>query len=147
MYALARNARGPCGQGRWLNRPRCAPKLLGTVQRLVGHPQQRFGRVTVFRIAGHADRHGGRGQRASPVVHHQFRGGLADRIRTLERLCVVGVGQHQREFLAAETAGHVLAAARLREQRAKGAQQCIAGVVALGVVVALEVVEVEHQHR
>lgn len=53
---------------------------------------------------------------------------------------------HEQKLLPAEAAGQVARADVARDEGAHAAQHGVAGVVAVGVVKALEVVDVEHHH-
>ena len=59
----------------------------------------------------------------------------------------VGLGEDQRELLAAVAAGEVDLADAAEQDLADRAQDRVAGLVAMGVVDLLEVVEVEEDER
>ena len=82
---------------------------------------------------GEADRGGG--DRAEALLEAR-RGGT--------QLARAGLGQQDRELVAAEAAEHVGGAQVGRERAGDGAQQVVTGGVAAGVVDGLEVVEVDH---
>ena len=68
-------------------------------------------------------------------------------LRELERARKVGLGEDQRELLAAVSTGEVDLAHAAEQELPDGAQDRVAGLVAMGVVDLLEVVEVEEDER
>ncbi|CAM2160677.1 hypothetical protein PT2222_80261 [Paraburkholderia tropica] len=130
-----------------------APAFLRDVEPPVGDLQQRF---VVRGAVGGTDRHADRHRERNRFRMRRARGpGEMLRVHLDRESHALGHGaggreigarQQRREFLAAETRGHVHAAQvraqDLREQREHG----VAGCVAVAVVHALEIVDVEHQH-
>src|SRR3954466_9577505 len=109
------------------------PPLLGAVEVGVGGAVQVLGGEAVERQRCEADRGGG--DRAEALL--EPRGGGA-------QLARAGLGEQNRELVAAEAAEHVGGAKVRRERAGDGAQQVVTGGVAAGVVDGLEVVEVDH---
>ena len=69
------------------------------------------------------------------------------RLHLAARAVGAGARHQQAELLAAVAAGHVAAAAVVGEQRAEGGEQPVADGMAMQVVDALEVVEVDDHQR
>ena len=122
------------------------------IKRLVGQLQQPLRSAAQYRSAnGHADAE--RHDSASPgggMGNTQPRHRRAQLPGHLARVFGRHVVHDQREFLAAIAGGKVQrAAAELPQYRADPAQHLIAGLVAIGVVVRLEVVRIHHEdgHR
>ena len=74
-------------------------------------------------------------------------GGVAQALGELERAPRAGVGQDDRELVAAHPVGDVRAASGGPDRLGQGLQALVAGLVAVGVVDRLEVVEVEQDQR
>ena len=81
------------------------------------------------------------------MQHRRHLDGRADLLGPLAGATRIQFGHDDGEFLAAVTAGDVLAAHLGLDQPADLGEQRVAGRVAVGVVEALEMVDVEHQHR
>jgi hypothetical protein len=75
------------------------------------------------------------------------RDALADPIGDLERLGLVRIGQQHHELLAAVAGGDVRRADLLLQDPGDAPEHLIAGHVAVGVVVPLEVIHVEDDQR
>nr|GEU28650.1 HTH-type transcriptional regulator PtxR, putative [Tanacetum cinerariifolium] len=89
----------------------------------------------------HAERRGGVGQ---PEVRHRF----ADQVRHRQRIVLAVRLRDDGEFLAAVARHHVAAAADAARQFGRHlAQDVVAGLVAVAIVVLLEHVHVEHGQR
>ena len=71
---------------------------------------------------------------------------IAQALGDVVRLVAGDVGQHERELLAAHAAQHVGGAQVQGDELGELAQQLVARRVAVGVVHALEVVQIDHQH-
>src|SRR5262249_2560475 len=130
------NGRGPAREQPDL----VAAASLRLVERVVGRAQQGLG----FRdaVGVDCDAHRRRDAQQAAFLAHR----LADRLGA--GLCARqrGVRKHQPELLAPETARDVAAADIALEQRRDPHQHFVARAVARGVVNALEVVEVDHEH-
>ncbi len=105
-----------------------------------------MGLVRVLREGRDTTRQGG-GQRIGAVAHLQRLEGLAQRLGPLPGDGQRRLRQQQHEFLAAVPAGQVLHAHVALQQLRQGLQHGVARGVAVGVVDALEVVDVDHQQR
>ena len=118
---------------------RSRPAALGVVERDVGaveHPAH--GPARGARV-GDAE--------ADGDVAHRLAERLAQLLGERRRARQPGVGQHDRELLAADAAEHVGAALRGRDRVGEQPQRAVARGVALRVVDPLEVVDVEHDER
>ena len=94
----------------------------------------------------HGHRHGDR-RAALPKRERHVRDGAAQAFGALHGGRVIGIGQRHEKLLATQT-GHQIARTQLGAQAAaEPAQHLVAGGMAVPVVDALEVVEVQHHHH
>ena len=124
-----------------------SPGALGDIQRAVGDIDQAIRRPGPRGREDAADRHGhGNGRRAVAGEHGPSRDCLPQRLREpLERVLARHVRQQERELLAAPAGDQVLFPHQPRQLRRDAAQDRVADDMAVGVVDALEVVDVDHQ--
>ena len=131
---------------------RCAHSVpaavLRLVQRVVGLAEQRLLVVRVRGVRRDPDAHG---QRTAPcavrVREPVRRDRLADLLGDDEGAGGVGLGQHDRELLAAVAGDDVDLAHDRRQHPAELGERRVAGDVTVRVVEALEVVGVDHEQR
>jgi hypothetical protein len=71
----------------------------------------------------------------------------ADPLGGVQSLWLVHAQHHQQELLPAVAPDELLLAHRVREQRGELSEQIVAGDMPIGVVVVLEVIDVEEEHR
>src|SRR5690606_28187254 len=126
---------------------RLASTVLGPIQLGVGGAQQARRVVAIGRVAGYADRHR-HGRQAATVVldHHRFHRD-ADFFGARRATVWRHFRQDQGEFLAAVAAGDVFVARVRGQHLCEMDEDRVAAVVAVLVVEALEVVDVQHQQR
>ena len=115
-----------------------AAELLGEVERLVGAVQELLARRRVARAARDAEADGHRGVVGEAVVAHRAAQALGDE----EPAVLVGVGEHERELLAADAGEVVDQALDVAGDDGEALERLVADAVAEAVVDALEVVEV-----
>jgi hypothetical protein len=123
-----------------------AARVLGGVEREVGvgDPRAQGVVLAVERCRAHA--HHGADRLAAPF-ERQARHVVADALGRVERAQRVGVRQEDDELVAAEAAEQVGLAQRGGDRTRDLAQHQVAGQVSVQVVDALEVIDVNHQHR
>jgi hypothetical protein len=137
--------RGAGQQFRAIYLEAAAPLGLGVVQRRIGRAQQRFDRIAMLRIQRNA---GAEADDEIALIDAQGCGELAQDVRheVLDCFGAPDGRNHQREFIAAETAQESDAAGCLLQPRRDGAQHAIAVLMSERVVDRLEVVDVQIQH-
>ncbi len=102
----------------------------------------------VLRERGDAEADGGSDRLGRRLdVEGRLRDGAADPLRDLERLLGRGLGQKERELLAAEACGDVVVAELRPEDLGHAPEHRVAGQMAVVVVDVAEQVEVGHHHR
>src|SRR5260370_13368902 len=142
-----------------------APCGLGAVQRTVGRFHQRhggtlggalrgalcsaLGRASLIALRrGHANAGRHMAKAADAVLQGQALDARAQPLGHLLRAGLVGIGQHHGQLLPAIARRHVAGPLhRLGQRAAHGLQAGIARHMAVGIVVALEVVQVDQQQR
>ncbi len=107
---------------------------------------QRFRRAVPEVGSRHAATRG-HAQLLIPGLHHALGQRLAQTFGHAEGGGAVGVGQDHRELLAAVTRAEVARAHLVADLRGRGLQRGVADGVTVGVVQALEMIEVDHQQR
>ena len=119
-----------------------ATPVLRLVQGGVGALDQRFRRVAMGWTFRHADT-----DRDPPTGQLLDRHPRPDTLRHDCRRSYRGLEQHHQELLPAVSRDAVHAARRLPQAVRDPRERCVAGRVAVGVVVLLEVIDVCQQHR
>ena len=122
-----------------------ATARLGLVHSDVGIADQVIGFFAVARIQADAD--GGRGREFASVNAHRYRHGGQDAGCDFGGGALVGTGQHQQEFVAAQPRQDVVRAGKVRQAAGHFAQHHVADGVAQRVVDGLELVQVDKQYR
>jgi len=125
-----------------------AASVFGGVQRGVGGFDQRIGGSGNDRVArGAARAHGDEAARSGGGNAELLDGGARAFGKRRGFVCA-GVRQHQREFLAAIARDETARLTQRARKRARyGAEACVAVQMAEGVVVAFEVIDVDHDER
>ena len=127
-----------------VDRHAVAPGFLGLVHRLVGVGQQ----LGVAQVAEQGDADAGRhADGLLPERRHVLPHGLDQRLGDHGGLLQIGLGQEERELVAAQPRQHIGPAGAMAQLAGDGLEQVVARLVAEAVVDLLEVIEVHHQHR
>ena len=125
-----------------------AAETLGFIERGVGFSHQRGLVERRAASGGNADADGDVSTAGGRVRNAQRPNRQPDGFGDLQGGCFRGVRQHDGEFLAAIARGQ---ARRIGGRVADGLrhrlQAAVAGLMSVGVVVALEIVDIEQQHR